>query len=198
LIIECNHCKARYQYDEERFERKPAKRIRCAKCQEVFEIHNPAFDAPPKPEVEFDSTLRGRKVKDTKKEAGTAVSAPMPRFHEPESSTGKLAAELSIPEGQRMAIAVIDGPDSGQVYRIEQTRVVIGRAGADMVINDSEASRAHASIEVRGSLVLLQDLGSTNGTRVSGMRIDRPVELQNHGEFNIGTSTLMLIITDDV
>src|SRR6266480_2550569 len=45
IIIECPNCRARYQYDEERFERKPSKKIKCAKCATVFEIHNPAFAA---------------------------------------------------------------------------------------------------------------------------------------------------------
>src|ERR1039457_562840 len=59
-IIECIHCKARYQYDEERFERKPAKKIRCAKCQEVFEIRNPAFAVQAMPESNFDTTAKGK------------------------------------------------------------------------------------------------------------------------------------------
>src|ERR1700694_6211700 len=46
VIIECTNCRARYQYDEDRFERKPSKKIKCAKCASVFEIHNPAFAAP--------------------------------------------------------------------------------------------------------------------------------------------------------
>src|SRR5207248_5651986 len=36
LIIECTSCHARYQYDEERFERKPSKKIKCAKCSSIF------------------------------------------------------------------------------------------------------------------------------------------------------------------
>src|SRR5207244_12761015 len=43
VIIECTNCHARYQYDEDRFERKPSKKIKCAKCTNIFEIHNPAF-----------------------------------------------------------------------------------------------------------------------------------------------------------
>src|SRR5688572_12551319 len=43
VIIECPACHSKYQYDEERFERKPAKKIKCARCANVFEIQNPAF-----------------------------------------------------------------------------------------------------------------------------------------------------------
>ena len=41
MIIQCPKCQARYQYDTARFEGKPSKKIRCAKCQDVFEITNP-------------------------------------------------------------------------------------------------------------------------------------------------------------
>ena len=62
MIIECSHCKTKYQYDEERFERKPSKKIRCAKCHQIFEIQNPAFAAPdmsrPDP---AETTMAGRR-----------------------------------------------------------------------------------------------------------------------------------------
>ena len=43
VIIECPSCHSKYQYDEARFDRKPSKKIKCARCQEIFDIHNPAF-----------------------------------------------------------------------------------------------------------------------------------------------------------
>ena len=49
MIIECTNCHARYQYNEDRFERKPSKKIKCAKCGTIFEIHNPAFAEKPAP-----------------------------------------------------------------------------------------------------------------------------------------------------
>ena len=45
--------------------------------------------------------------------------------------------------------------------------------------------------------MLLHDMQSTNGTLVDGEKITRPVELHNHSEFTIGTTTLMLIVTAD-
>lgn len=102
-----------------------------------------------------------------------------------------------MPEGRRLSLAIIDGPDAGKVYRIEKPRVVIGRTGADLVLNDSETSRHHAAIEIRETQMILQDLGSTNGTLVDGSRIQGEVELYNQGEFQIGGTTLMMIVTDD-
>jgi predicted Zn finger-like uncharacterized protein len=56
VIIECPNCRAKYQYDEERFERKPSKKIKCARCQQIFEIQNPAYAAGEKPKADLDRT----------------------------------------------------------------------------------------------------------------------------------------------
>jgi pSer/pThr/pTyr-binding forkhead associated (FHA) protein len=97
---------------------------------------------------------------------------------------------------KRYSLAIIDGPDAGTVFRVERARSIIGRSGADIPLNDSEASRNHAVLDVRGGIVLLEDLGSTNGTSMAGERLSGPVDLQNHTEFQIGSTTLMLIITE--
>ena len=103
-----------------------------------------------------------------------------------------------MPQGKRLSLAVINGPDAGSVYRIEKPRITIGRSGADLNLNDTESSRNHAAIEIRDLTYVLVDLKSTNGTLVDGQKITSPVELQNHGEFQIGSTTIMLIVTEDV
>lgn len=189
MIIECSHCRAKYNYDESRFEGKPGKKIRCAKCQQIFEIWNPAFGRPAAPADAMDSTVTRKRP-----------SEPEPDL-EP-SDTQAAAAPVDpavaprLPDGRRLSLAIIDGPDAGKVFRIEKPRVVIGRAAADMVLNDTESSRNHAAVEIRDALVLLEDLGSTNGTLVGGERIAGAVELQNQMEFQVGGTTLMLIVTE--
>jgi predicted Zn finger-like uncharacterized protein len=186
VIIECNSCHSKYQYDESRFDGKPSKKIKCAKCQNVFEIHNPNAPAG---DVR-DQTHIGR----PKRVEEQTEQAPIPENEE--RSTGKQPA-VGLPQGKRLSLAIIDGPDAGNVFRIEKPRVTVGRSGADLTLNDSEASRQHAAVEVRETLYLLHDLGSTNGTLVGGSRIDEATELQNHSEFQVGSTTLMLIVTDE-
>ena len=103
-----------------------------------------------------------------------------------------------MPTGKRLSLAVINGPDAGTVFRIEKPRVTIGRTGSDIALNDSEISRAHAAVEIRDTTYLVEDLKSTNGTLIDGQRINGPTELQNQSEFQVGGSTLMLIVTEDV
>jgi pSer/pThr/pTyr-binding forkhead associated (FHA) protein len=80
---------------------------------------------------------------------------------------------------------------------MDKPRVTIGRSGADLTINDTEASRQHAAVEVRDGAITVEDLSSTNGTLVEGEKIIGPVELTNHSEFQIGSTTIMLIVTDE-
>lgn len=194
MIIECTNCHSKYQYDEDRFERKPSKKIKCAKCQTVFEIHNPAF-ADAKPKLDGESTAsRGEETQHRKlpKVQETTEQSPIPR-----SETGQSAVRPQLPTGKRLSLAIIDGPDAGSVYRIERPRVTIGRANADLTLNDTEASRQHAAIEIRDSVYLLEDLGSTNGTLIDGRRITEATELVDKAEFVVGGSTLMFIVTDE-
>jgi hypothetical protein len=194
LIIECTSCHARYQYDEERFERKPSKKIKCAKCATIFEIHNPAFAARPEGVVGESTAARHDETRTRAPEPkteDTTDQAPLP-----ERDTGPVPTP-QLPRGRRISIAIIAGADSGMVYRVEKPQITIGRSGADLTINDSEASRQHASIEVRDQLIVLEDLKSTNGTIVDGEKLTGPEELQDKSEFQIGGTILMLIVTED-
>jgi hypothetical protein len=103
-----------------------------------------------------------------------------------------MSRPLRMPEGVRLSLACISGPDSGRIFEIEKPRVVIGRANADIVVSDIQCSRQHAAIEVMDEHVFLVDLGSTNGTYVFDQRVGR-TELESRTEFEIGTTTLMLI-----
>lgn len=186
MIIECTSCHSKYQYDEERFERKPSKKIKCAKCQHIFEIFNPAYAAKAVSEVGESTSMKRQAAK--------------PQESTTEAVVPKVAANqavLQMPAGKRLSLAIIDGPDAGSVFRIEKPRVTIGRAQADLTINDSEASRQHAAVEIRDTVYMLNDLGSTNGTLFEGRRITEAVELLNQSEFQVGASTLMLIVTEE-
>lgn len=193
MIIECTNCHSRYQYDESRFEQKASKRIRCARCQQIFEIFNPATaqaSAAPKKDVPGEQTSIRRERLRTVSDEPVPDSAPAP-------SAATNEAPLQLPVGRRLSLAVIDGPDAGSVFRMEKPRVTIGRQGADLTLNDSDASRQHAAVEVRDTSFTLVDLESTNGTLINGQKIEGSVELQNHSEFQVGSSMLMLIVTDE-
>ncbi len=101
---------------------------------------------------------------------------------------------LRMPEGERISVACISGPDAGRVFPIEKPRVVIGRASADVLLTDGECSRQHAAIEIADDKAFLVDLGSTNGTYFGDRRISQ-TEIDNRMEFDVGASTLMFLRT---
>jgi len=69
--------------------------------------------------------------------------------------------------------------------------VTIGRSpGSDIVIADDYISSAHARIVPSGERIVLEDLGSTNGTVVNGRRITTPVTLAPGDEIDLGTVRL--------
>jgi len=71
------------------------------------------------------------------------------------------------------------GPTVGKVFPLEKNEIFIGRDLAnDISINDPEVSRRHARIFLQGNNFILEDLGSTNGTMVSGQRLMGPYVLR--------------------
>ena len=82
-------------------------------------------------------------------------------------------------------IVVNNGPLTGESHAV-LTEMVIGRHDADLVLDDAQVSRHHARLRwVRGDLQL-DDLRSTNGTRVNGVQIDGSRTLQDGDLITVG------------
>ncbi len=75
-----------------------------------------------------------------------------------------------------IVLRVISGPYEGHEYRIDRSgSFVVGRASraAFSMAADLALSREHFQIEHSPPLCRLVDLGSTNGTKVNGLRVQR-------------------------
>ena len=86
-------------------------------------------------------------------------------------------------------LKVTSGPAAGQSVDIEG-EVVIGREGADLTIEDPELSRRHVALRPAERGVVVEDLGSLNGTFVNGERISGEVTLTADGSIRAGTTEL--------
>ena len=130
----------------------------------------------------------------------TQVLSPLPEFARsagaPRLARGRNDEDpgLRLPAGKSIALSVIAGPARGTVYSVQKPRIVMGRADADLVINDKEISRWHCAIEIKDDVVRLRDLESTNGTFFGDERV-RVAEMKHLSEFRIGASIIMLSLT---
>lgn len=87
------------------------------------------------------------------------------------------------PSAQFVARLVIEqGPEPGHSFTLGSAPQTIGRsANNGIVINDAEISRRHAQITPKSDGYVLEDLGSTNGSFINGMRLNQPTTLK-HGD----------------
>jgi hypothetical protein len=70
-----------------------------------------------------------------------------------------------------ITLTVRTGVDAGATLVLDGRRVTAGRGtGCDLVVRDTTVSREHAAFVQRGDVWWVLDLGSTNGTRVNGLR----------------------------
>jgi len=92
------------------------------------------------------------------------------------------------------ALRFISGKYQGGEFPLKMNRqVTIGRSSElDMVLVEDMVSRKHAKITVGPGKVLIEDLGSTNGTFVNGEKI-RQARLKEGDRILIGTSILKLV-----
>jgi two-component system, cell cycle response regulator len=70
-------------------------------------------------------------------------------------------------------LVLVAGPDPGQVFTVTHEMVIGRDASADIRIDDPAVSRQHARIFVRNGYHVIEDMGSSNGTLVSGTRVIR-------------------------
>jgi pSer/pThr/pTyr-binding forkhead associated (FHA) protein len=94
------------------------------------------------------------------------------------------------------ALRFISGKYQGGEFPLLPDReLVVGRSSdLDMVLVEDMVSRKHAKIATHNSQLVIQDLGSTNGTFVNGEKIKK-TRLKEGDRILIGTSILKVIAT---
>ena len=208
MIITCPSCQSRYKFDESRLGDRPKVKTRCAKCGGSIEIENPmlgAFTLPPgnmSPAAEPPAVpSQDAPELQTKPNVPTIPGPPRGGGEEQvggETVTGRDLHKMGVielPKDKRFSLAVIQGAATGQIFQITKTRTTVGRSGADVNLDDPEASRQHAALEILGETAVLRDLGSTNGTFIDIDRIEQH-QITNQMEFRIGSHVLMFIVTE--
>jgi hypothetical protein len=98
-----------------------------------------------------------------------------------------LAGEMTPAQGT----ATLTLPDGRRVV-LDRDKVTLGRLPeCELAVADSNVSRRHAEVRRGGDNAwLVADLGSTNGTKVNGVRISGPRELKDGDEITVGSTTV--------
>jgi diguanylate cyclase (GGDEF)-like protein len=137
----------------------------------------------------------------------TGSSEELPQFDEfsRDGSTDVLPALPEAPcggaeEKRHYIVRVLAGAQTGLSYMLEKGEIVVGRGqGCDLVLNDSALSRRHCRISCtpEGGLVV-EDLGSSNGTLVDGEKVAGRQELDEGSRIQIGRHTVLGIAVQGV
>jgi predicted component of type VI protein secretion system len=92
-------------------------------------------------------------------------------------------------------LRVIAGPLAGEQIEVDRN-LVVGRE-ADVVIDDPELSRRHLEVRPDPEGLIVEDLGSTNGTFVDERPIDVPTRLGHGDRVTLGVTVLEVEIVLD-
>src|SRR5574339_883207 len=101
-----------------------------------------------------------------------------------------------LPEEYPLLVAQ-EGPLKGQRWQLSQT-IVLGRESTcDVVVSDRQISRFHARLTPTAEGVMIEDLGSKNGTFHNGVQLTAPVVLQDGDQVAVGIAQQFLYLTSD-
>jgi hypothetical protein len=97
-----------------------------------------------------------------------------------------------ISRAPRLVVERAPGHDPGMIYDLGGD-VVLGRGEtAEIRLNDPFASSRHARVYEQGRILVIEDLGSTNGTYLNEELLDGPRPLHPGDRVRIGDSELTL------
>jgi NADH:ubiquinone reductase (H+-translocating) len=92
---------------------------------------------------------------------------------------------------QPPSLIVRSGPLEGQRFEVA-SRLVFGRAEANVLLDDEQVSRPHAVFDLVDGALQVEDLDSTNGTLVNENRIAKPTRLEPGDRIRIGRTTIQV------
>ncbi|HPQ81270.1 MAG TPA: GGDEF domain-containing protein [bacterium] len=105
--------------------------------------------------------------------------------------------KVEMPRDEKAFILFISGPLMGKMYLLENESTMIGRADdVDISIPDSKISRHHMRLSQRGGDIILEDMGSTNGTFVNGERV-KSRALESNDKVHLSSDTLFRFAIGD-
>ena len=111
-------------------------------------------------------------------------------LEEPEESTHIIP---SVPTRSALGVRITEGADAGRTFDLAQGEQIIGRgARSEIQLEDPVVSISHAILRVSGENVTIEDLHSTNGTKVNDVAVEREIPVAPGDEINVGGVKLVV------
>jgi predicted component of type VI protein secretion system len=88
----------------------------------------------------------------------------------------------------RLVVEAVPGHQRGMEYDVAQG-ATLGRGDVEIQLEDPFASTRHARLVRQGAIVIIEDLGSTNGTYLNDELLRGPQPLHSGDRIRIGDST---------
>jgi FHA domain-containing protein len=144
----------------------------------------------PSVELEGDASLARGDVEVT---ARFSAQRPPGIATDDDPGAGTRVFEAPVVRAPAAALEIVEAGRAPRHVSLGARPTTIGRGSdCEIVLADAHASRHHVRLEVRGGVIVLTDLGSTNGTRVNGHRV-REVVLGVGDRIELGQSTLRVV-----
>ena len=86
---------------------------------------------------------------------------------------------------------VIQGPDRGQIFELYDGENIIGRKNGIVQLSDGTVSRNHATLMIKNSRWMIEDLGSANGTFLNGVRVASSMVAHRGDQIRCGSTLLV-------
>jgi len=108
------------------------------------------------------------------------------------ANVDKLQEELKRrSERDRACLTVLAGAEVGKTFKLKDGVTMLGRSTrADVRIDDDSISRLHAKVTLTGPNIVIEDLGSSNGTVVNGARVTRG-PLKDGDKIRLGETVIL-------
>ncbi len=87
----------------------------------------------------------------------------------------------------RLVVQAVPGLQTGMEYDIAEG-ATLGRGDVEIQLEDAFASSRHARLVRQGAIMVIEDLGSTNGTYLNDELLDGPQPLHAGDRLRIGDS----------
>jgi hypothetical protein len=104
---------------------------------------------------------------------------------------------MDRPNAEMPALIGQTGPLNGQRWTIGQTLIIGRDPTCNVMIPDRQISRFHARLTPSNKGVLLEDLGSKNGTYLKGKKVIDPVFLQDGDAMQVALVQHFVFLSSD-